>query len=382
MARISFCLLVLLLSVGTAHAGTDQRLTVKDLKVEFVTDTKVRVQGKLMVRGMNPSWIDGPWSEIAIHVDFPRGDAGFALLPDTFSGKGTEPKYRERNRPCYRHRGRWYELGKTKKLFYRSTWMLGPAVLEQPLDDPKHAGRWIAFDKTLDFAAMRPEDRPEYRVVFEWTVHGTGCSQLPIGPPGSVFLNQYFFAVYGPFPWGEAPASDRPLVSRWIRPASFTKRGVKVEEPVEPVEPRTEATPSEEPKPEKRPKLKRPDKQPTHLEAFEASEALQVKLLAMPEVESAGVGLPPRRALIRVSYKTGLEPQALTVLVAAIALETGYAAPWIDTLEMMLDGDQGSSRVSIPWDALVKHSAGETTLEEFFKTWEVGGDPLAAPTGG
>jgi hypothetical protein len=148
------------------------------------------------------------------------------------------------------------------------------------------------------------------------------------------------------------------------------------------VAPKEEEASSEEPKPEERPKLKRPDKRPTHLEAFEASEALQVKLLAMPEVESAGVGLPPRRALVRVSYKAGLDPQVLTKLVAAIALETAYAAPWIDTLEMSLDGDQGGTGVTISWDALVKHSAGETTLADFFKTWEVGGDALAAPAGG
>ena len=49
--------------------------------------------------------------------------------------------------------------------------------------------------------------------------------------------------------------------------------------------------------------------------------------------------------------------------------------------EMALDGDQGGTGVSISWDALVNHSAGETTLAEFFQTWEVGGEPLVAPSG-
>ncbi len=366
-------------SVYDGSAGAS--LEVKNLRVEFLTGQRVRVRGQLRCNEMapqilknQPQGMDNPWSEVSVNIDFPHGKFGFGLLPDDFYGKGI--KSEDRNvRVWLIHNGKFYEEGKKEPVFYNDITLLRPSVIDKRLDNNQDDGRWIAFDKTLEFKNIQTTDGLRYRVVIGWKLHYTTDR----------FDHAYFWVVYGPFSWGESPLCEPMLSAGYRRPAFFTEKGIVVENRAKPEDDNKPEGLAEDDQPPtekvggKRPKLVRPSKPPSHLEAVDASLLLQEKLTALPGVAGAGVGLPPGLALIRVSYAAGMKPEDITRMVADVALETAYGAPWVDSMQILTSGDQGSSTVAITWAPVAKYAAEEMTLQEFCKTWQVGGKQLVIP---
>jgi len=390
---LSVVLLVLLISSQVLLAKSS--LEVKDLQVEFLSDKQVRVKGLLRCNTMEPPGLTNPWSEIVVNIDFPQGKHGFSLLPERFRGLGTTSEgrwctpYLEFNGKRYyqakkgqavrnRFHGESYHNSQKDEIFYTNMSILAahPAVIDKNLDNDKHDGQWITFDKTLEFKNIQAKGGLRYRVVIGWTLHCTTTG---------AFNHTYFWVVYGPFPWGVSPPCKTTLKASIRRPVFFTEKGVEIKEPVAlDGKPQPGAIPEGYQPPTKegdgkRPKLVRPTKSHTHLEAVDASILLKKKLAALPGIQGSNVGLPPKFALVSINYTAGMKPEDITRLVSRVSLETAQCAPWVEFVVITTSGDQGGSTVTIAWDPLVKYSAEEMTIQEFYKTWKIDGAPLVIP---
>ncbi len=363
-------LVVLSLLVPAKGLMAKPSLEVKNLSVEFLPDNKIHVKGEFCCRDIKGIGGLSISTGVVVDVDFPHGAKGFSLLPDSFSGLGVSSD--DRNDPGVQPymvcNGMQYREGQETAIIYNSTFTIRPMVLDKDLDNETDDGRWIAFDKTLNFNSGPSKNRELYRILIGWKAHWRY----------DFFNHKYFWVTYGPFPWGVAPLCNKSMTATHYRHASFTEKGVVIKESAAPPEEPRDKPPVDEGNGEK-PKLVRPSKQPTHLEAIDAAELLKTKLAELPGIEGSGVGLPPKFALVRISYSAGMKPDALTRLVARVALETAYCAPWVETMKIAASGDQGSSMVTVTWTPTAKYSAKEITLEDFCKTWQVSGKALVIP---
>jgi hypothetical protein len=373
-------------SIAASGQTPNISLDVRDLHVEFVADKKIRVRGKLRARGLrqDPKIFSNAFTSVAARVDLPNGDKGFSVIPAGYIGR-SGPGRCALARHWYSHGGTKYEQETTKVAIYNNTFMLSPAIIDEYLDDARHDGQWISFDKTQDFDRVLAKNRGSFRVVMGLTFHFIGpASACSPDSETTFFQHKYWWIVYGPFEWGTAPLVEKVLTARsGGRRVSFTKKGVKIEKPSA-GDDTTAGTKPEGGNPPgkaktKRKKLTRPSKRPTHLEAVDAAGELQTKLNALPGVTGSTIGLPPTAALLNINYGTGLNPEAITQLAADVSVETAYAAPWVDTVRMSLNGDRGGYSITVKWNAIAAFTSGDLTLKDFVKTWITGGTPLVVP---
>ena len=353
-------------------------LQIRDLRVTFPTDNEVRIEGEMQCNELMPDGMASPDSNIEVNIDFPRGSQGFARLPEHFMGYYTDPEARPLWKPYYEFEGKRYVIAEIKPPFYNSTHLRWNPVLDKALDNYRDDGQWIGFAKTLRFRNLGTASKLHYRVVLGWKhsyLHGTGDQR---------FAHKYYWVVYGPFAWGTAPVCDANLTASFRQPVSFTERGVERKRPVKMADPDLaderqgdgQATGET-----KREKLVRKSGRPSQLEAVNASQELEKKLMAMPIVQTAGVRVTPRSATIAIGLADDVKAEAVTKLLVEAAVESAYALSWISSMEITVRGTQGSSTITVNWDDVSRFVADELSVLEFFKTWSVQGEALVSPDG-
>lgn len=368
--------LLLVTAVLASEAVAESSLEVKNLSVEFLPDVRVRVRGQLRCNGLKPSGMRHASSHIDVNLDFPRGARGFDLLPERWVGREIDADWRADGydvgfKPYYRYKGASYREGQRKAVFYNSTYLLRPAVIDRELDNSKDEGHWIAFDKILVFKSLKAVTRARYRVVVGWKLsHRDGH-----------FRHAYGWVVYGPFGWDVAPPCRRTLRATFRRSVSFTTAGVRVEERAsdDSVGAGAGSRMKSGDGRKKRPKPARTGKRPSQLAAANASGKLATILMAFAEVENAGARANPFVGRIDIRSLPNLAGEARTKLVARVAVEGAYSFPWVKTLEVVLGTGEASVSVTVPWEAAARYAADESTLLAFYKTWKIKGGALPAP---
>ena len=363
--------LVLLLMPPTQASGapTDPRasLSVRDLVVEFVEGDRIRVRGQLRCQGLRQPEAEQAWSEIRVDIDLPDPARGFAPLPEEWWGEATEADSRGTVSVHWVHRGK---RPRAKGAFmYTKALTAAPAVLDQHLHDTKDEGRWLSFDRTLDFSRIPAARRAQYRVVIGWTLHTMSGR----------FIHYYRWVQYGPFDWGKAPACDKTLVGRFRRPVSFTPRGVVTPAPIEPPAKDDAATEDGNQPP---PVPKRSGKRPSQGEAVDKCTALDKTLTAWKQIARTQSRANPRRAIVSIEAEADVPAADLVALVARVAAQSAASLDWVQNVEVRLKGAQGSTTVTCAWDAIVAFAKKETTLQAFHATWAQEGNALPVPSKG
>lgn len=378
-ARVILAVAVCLTSLQATAFAAESSLEVKNLKISFLADNQVRVQGVLRCNNMQPAGMQNPGSSIDVNIDFPRSQ-GFALLPEYFIGHYITHADRADSNPYYAYEGKEFRIGQNKVVFYNGTHILRPPVIDIGLDTYRDEGRWIGFDKTLSFTNLGDTDKLRYRVVIGWKhdhIRGRGDTG------DKYFAHNYYWVVYGSFPWEEAPVCDKTLTAKFRQPVSFTERGIQVKRPVKTLSSgvsdnrQDDGQSGEVPK---RKELVHQSTRPSQLEAMNASNQLEQKLTASSGVQTAGVHVTPRSASISIGTTEGVKAEVLTQLVASASVEAAYALPWIGTMEITVRGGGGNSTVTVGFDAVKKYVAGEITRAEFYEMWSVQGTGLVVPS--
>lgn len=372
--RIRLSLVVLLCMLLFVRAGvSEQTMTVRNLRVTFPAEDTVRVRGEFRCSDIEPKDVIQSGSTVAVNIDFPRGKAGFTLLPERFQGHYTSHRGRKRSVPCFFYEGEWYVIRAFHDRFYNSTRLLYPPIYDRTLRSDRDDGRWIGFDKTLQLHFRVEKTNLPYRIVVGWTLDYIAYDQ---------FEHNYFWVVYGPFRWGEAPLCRKTLTAKLARPVSFTAKGVEVKKASTTQPGNTNTTTgtggatTKPAQPAKRKPLTRMTSRPNQLQAVNAGNALELTLNRMPGISRAGVRVTPRMGAVFVDIAKGVTPDALSPLIAEVSVETAYALRWIGTMEITARTARGPSTVRIDWNSVAAYVAGKVTPAEFFATWNVQGQPL------
>ena len=144
---------VLLVSTPPAAARVDltrSSLEVKDLKVEFLPNNRIRVQGRLRCRGLEQKdEAEQAWSEVRVDVDLPNADQQFGILPEEWRGEDTTGEDRGNRMIYWTWRGKKYSQKRKKPFFYSTALKVGPTVFEKNHDDGKDEGRWLVRTELL-----------------------------------------------------------------------------------------------------------------------------------------------------------------------------------------------------------------------------------------
>lgn len=357
--KYHFIVLSMVLMLVPTVVMAESSLEVKNLSISFPSKTEIRVQGMLRCNNIRPSYLINPGGEVEVNVDFPDEKGDFALLPDRFQGHYITPLDRHLSIPFYVHKGKKYVIGKTKQKFFRSTLNAWPPIIDKILDNVKDEGHWIPFDKTLSFRSPMSN----YRVLIEWKLDYLAC---PSGDEGYLFFAHYYYwVVYGPFPWGEAPACSEKLIAKQRQPVFFTKKGVKITEPIVSEKDDQPEETSDDTSEPKREKLVRKGR-PSHLDAVNAGNQLEQTLARLKGIQRAGVMVTPRSATVSLFLDDNQAPDIVTQLIVKAFLETADAISWIESISIQAQGRS----VTTTWESVAKYVAGEITLIEFQETWK------------
>jgi len=225
----------ILIAIGsfTQPLFAQPSLQVRNLRVTFPSDNEVSVVGEMRCNQLMPDGMNSPDSNIEVNIDFPRGNEGFARLPEYFMGHYTG--LRHARDPIYGFNGKEHVIVDAKPPFYNGTHLRWKPVLDTTLDNYRDDGN----------------------------------------------------------------ACDKVLTAKSRQSVSFSARGVELKESVERVDPDSadgEQGAGQNSDTSKREKLVRKSGRPSQLEAVDASNALEQKLMAMTGIQRAGVRATPRSA--------------------------------------------------------------------------------------
>ncbi|MBN2345889.1 MAG: hypothetical protein JXO51_05820 [Candidatus Aminicenantes bacterium] len=340
-------------------------LEVYGFKVTFLPGQKVHVRGKMIATGLSPAGVSGISNQLEVSMDLLHSPKE-AFLPLISGYIGRSIRSGRVSRPI--HQGQPFKVPGFSHLGQNG-------VYNRYLDDRRDEGREIAFDGIMDLSHLKIGPDTRYRIV---AVHDHQSvmvlSQAITGAIGK-FRADYSWCVYGPFPWGQAPAFVGKLkTGPRIFMSRFDKGGAP---PVQ--ERRKEVLPEEEPDSEDAAgtgassgggRIARAPVPPSPRDMAAAGRTLREELRQISARDDLSVGVKEKMVLISCSLPAAAGGRGLTDILARMLVAAARKAAWVETLVMEMWDDAGSYEVETSWDSAARFGRGEIDLREFRAAWK------------